>query len=178
MTTTAPYSEREFFAFTGTLERAPQPRDFAMTVSPVLQKYLEDTFNSLSIGKADYAEPTATAQGVCAGSQYKDAVPSAAAFVKGLSPSFCNDWSAKPTEAFSRTYSAKDVKTNAVRSLLDEAKTWLVMKRTPPPRPLTADSYPGWNIDFSWKPAKVSSSCSTKDHCNNAMSSILSTCSG
>ncbi|KAK4498016.1 hypothetical protein PRZ48_010672 [Zasmidium cellare] len=136
----------------------------------VVQRYLNDAFNSLGIGTADYAATT-SAVATCADNTYNSAVPSAAAFISGLMPSFCSDWAAKPTDALAKDFSAKDVKSVSRRTTLSQ-------KRTPPPGPLKSDSFPGWTVDFDWKPKDATGDCLKEDYCKNSISSLLSHCQG
>ena len=172
--TTATFKLPPVNFYAGTLDGGPVPTGPYPTVALVVQNYLDSVFNSLGIGTADYATSTssaAPAKLTCDGNTYDKAIGSAAAFINGLSPSFCSDWSAEPTHALSKEYTAKDVKSTSKRAVQ-------FVKRTPPPAPLTPNSYPGWSVEFDWKPAHASGNCLKQDYCNNTLSSLLSYCEG
>lgn len=166
-TSTAPFKVPEVFFFTGSPDGGPVPTASA-EIGMKLQRYLEDTFKSLGIGDQD---STTTAKATCADDAYNKAVPSAAAFISGLMPSFCSDWMAKPTDTFSKNYTAKDVKAVSRRISVQQ-------KRTPPPGPLRADSYPGWSVHFNWKPTDAAGNCVKGDYCDQNLKSLLSQCEG
>ncbi|KAF4550008.1 Hypothetical protein D9617_19g103130 [Elsinoe fawcettii] len=167
-TSTAGNSEPIVDIGTSTIDGDPYPTERPQ-VDLVVQNYFADMFKTLDI--LDDADLEA-AKSTCADENYDRAIPSAAAFIKGLSPNFCNDWANKPKDPLVNTYSASDVKTRRRRggAVLDA--------RTPPPAPLKPDAYPGWSIDFEWKPEEVVESCSKVEYCNNALSGLLSGCEG
>jgi hypothetical protein len=132
-----------------------------------MQKYLDETFKNLGIA-IDISTP---AKATCVDGSYDKAIPSSAAFIKGLTPSFCGEWSLKTSEKLEKKLTAKDVKAASKRR-------WQLSKRTPPPRPLTSDQYPGWAVTFDWQPDQMTDDCSKEDYCTTAMSDLLSTCNG
>ncbi|KAF2173679.1 hypothetical protein M409DRAFT_48620 [Zasmidium cellare ATCC 36951] len=168
---TAAFKLPTVFMYTGSgADSGPLPKS-TYSIDMIVQRYLDEGFNSLGIGTADYAASSTPAVATCADNTYNSAVPSAAAFINGLMPSFCSDWAAKPTDALSKELSAKDLKSRSRR-------TAAIEKRTPPPGPLNSDSFPSWTVDFDWKPKEVAGECSRVDYCNKSISALVSHCQG
>ncbi|KAF2227299.1 hypothetical protein BDZ85DRAFT_1732 [Elsinoe ampelina] len=148
----------------------PPPADGPHKIDMVVQDYLNDLFQEL--GFTDDETSIALPKATCVDTTYDRAVPSAAAFVAGLSSRFCDDWMAKPSDLLTKTYTAKDAKTRRKRG------GFTLERRTPPLAPLRPDSYPGWSVEFEWKPDQVTEECSTTNHCSSRLSGLLSGCQG
>lgn len=71
----------------------------------------------------------------------------------------------------SKVYTAKDIQSKFRRQSS-------LNRRTPPPAPLTQDSYPGWSVDFEWRADQANGDCLREKYCTNSLSTLLSQCKG
>lgn len=143
---------------------------FAPPIGHAFQQYLFDTFNRLGIGYA-HEEPVTS----CSAHSYDEAIPGAAAFIQDTGASFCEDQEADPSKTLEKGYTAEDVMSRRKRSLRQRS----IIARTPPPSPVSPDTYPGWNVTFKWRPGhEEDTTCDQNTTCTDAVKMMLTSCEG